>query len=142
MMPSHHKISANRRNAKRSTGPRTAEGKALSKRKSWRHGLSVTAHSMFPSSTEMRELANAIAGSNPDPIRLHFATIAAEAELELLRVQVVRKSLLASKIKGDTIDVDYEQVAEDLATVLRDLNRLERYEHRAVSRRNRALQLL
>jgi hypothetical protein len=141
-MRSLQRISANRRNAQRSMGPRTAAGKARSKGNSWRHGLSVIPHAMFPPSAELRQLVSAFAGPNPDPIRLHFATIAAEAELEVLRVQVVRKSRLESKIGDDPTVMKSEQTAEGLASLVLELNRLERYEQRAISRRNRALQLL
>jgi len=36
---SRRKLAANRRNARRSTGPRTAEGKGRSRGNAWRHGL-------------------------------------------------------------------------------------------------------
>jgi hypothetical protein len=83
-----------------------------------------------------------LAGADPDPVRLHFATVAAEAQLELERVHVVHKWLLKTAIGGDPTLLESEKSAKDLAEVLQDLNRLERYERRAFSRRNRALRLL
>lgn len=46
-MPSDRQIAANRRNAVRSTGPRTAAGKLQSRRNAYRHGL--TAETVIPS---------------------------------------------------------------------------------------------
>jgi len=39
-MVSERQLAANRRNAQNSTGPRTAEGKAISRLNAWKHGLS------------------------------------------------------------------------------------------------------
>lgn len=139
-MVSQRKMSANRRNAQRSTGPRTTEGKGQSKRNSWRHGFSIRLH--LDVSPEIQRLASAIAAKDPDPARLHFATIAAEAEVELLRVRAVRRSLIMSKATGDFSALDSEQAVQALAAVLPDLYQLDRYERRAFSRRNRAFELL
>ena len=142
MTLSQRKLSANRRNAQRSTGPRTVKGKARSKRNSWQHGLSVNLASISPMDSEIEQLAIAIAGRNPDPLRLHFAVIAAESEMDLLRVRAVRKFLINSETLGDRIASGSEQAAKAYGEALPDLLRLDRYERRAVSRRNRALQLL
>jgi hypothetical protein len=40
-MTSDQQIEANRANARRSTGPKTADGKARSRRNSWKHGLTA-----------------------------------------------------------------------------------------------------
>ena len=70
---SHRKISANRRNAQRSTGPRSFTGKARSKRNARRHGLSMRSASGPEQNAEIQALAIAMIGPDPDPTRLHFA---------------------------------------------------------------------
>lgn len=141
-MVSPRKIAANRRNSRRSTGPRTSEGKTRSKQNSWRHGLTAVANSGAQQSTEIRQLANAIAGTNADQIRFQFAVLAAEAEIKLLRVQSVQNSLLALTLRNITTGSESHEAANALAAVLGNLNRLERYEHRAFVRRNRLFGLL
>jgi hypothetical protein len=84
-------------------------------------------------------LASAIAGPNPDPCRLHFAKIAAEAEVDLRRVRAVRLSLLASRMSAASEPAHGSHAP---VATLPILPRLDRYEQRALSRRNRALRLL
>ena len=64
--------------------------------------------------------------------------IAAEADLELRRVRTVRLSWLASTTPASSSPNDRDQERNGLVTSLR----LERYERRALSRRDRALRLL
>jgi hypothetical protein len=68
--------------------------------------------------------------------------MAAEAEFEVRRVRACRLSLLAL---GTSVDpAAPEPVLEErhLAATLLNVPRLDRYEQRALSRRNRALRLL
>jgi hypothetical protein len=58
-MASEKQISANRANAKKSTGPRTMAGRAKSSRNAYRHGLSVPMH---PDPQTLEAFAHAIAG--------------------------------------------------------------------------------
>jgi hypothetical protein len=92
-MTSDRKIAANRRNASRSTGPRSAAGKARSSRNALRHGLTISLANDTSRSAEIQRLAHAIAGTS-DPSRFHFACQAAQAELEILRVRVARAALI------------------------------------------------
>src|SRR5689334_10165837 len=139
MMSSQEQLSANRRNAQRSTGPRTIQGKARSRQNSWQHGLSVKLNANSPESAEVEQLAVQFAGPNRDPAQLHFARIAAEADMELRRVQDASKLLISmAGRQGSTGQSDKQAYSEALPALLR----LVRYERRAISRRNRALRLL
>jgi len=141
-MVSSRKIAANRRNARYSRGPRTAKGKARSRRNALRHGLAVRLPWSGAIDREVERLAAQIVGPNPDPCRLHFAKIAAEAELELRRVRAIRVSLLASGMPAGSTASMPGQEPHAAAPTLLNLPRLDRYEQRALSRRNRALRLL
>jgi len=90
-MASDRKIAANRKNALRSTGPRSAAGKTRVSRNAVRHGLSAPIADL-PVSAEMDRLARKLAGEFATPQRLEQARIAAEAEFEILRVRAHRKT--------------------------------------------------
>jgi hypothetical protein len=95
-----------------------------------------------PVDRDVEHLAAAIAAPNRDPCREHFARIAAEAEFELRRVRAVRLSILAASVPADSAAPEPEQKPGALGASLLELPRLDRYEQRALSRRNRALRLL
>ena len=82
-MTSKRKAQANRENAKRSTGPRSAPGKRRSSQNAVRHGLAAACNQIRAGSPEVEQLARAIAGKEPSAARLHYARIAAEAEIML-----------------------------------------------------------
>jgi hypothetical protein len=99
-MTSERKIAANRRNASRSTGPRSAAGKARSSRNALRHGLTISLAGDTSRSADIERLAHAIAGTS-DPSRFHFACHAAQAELEILRVRIARVALINHAINNN-----------------------------------------
>ena len=77
---------ANRRNAKRSTGPRTATGKAIARHNARFHGLAASS-SLEPSvNEEIEDLTRAIAGEGATPEYIYLARRVAEAEIYLRRV--------------------------------------------------------
>jgi hypothetical protein len=90
-MTSSRQRNANRANAKRSTGPRTAPGRAISSLNARRHGLASPLRSEPGMDAEIERLAEAIAGTRSDLKDL--ALRIAEAELELRRIWQARLSL-------------------------------------------------
>lgn len=132
-MISDRKIAANRRNAVRSTGPRTAVGKVRSGQNALRHGLAASAGHHPARSAEVERLAHAIAGKAPHPALLYHARAAAKAELDIIRVRAFRASI-------ELPETDHGAQAFDDAAVR--IAKLDRYESRALSRRTRALRAL
>jgi hypothetical protein len=87
-MASQKQIEANRRNARKSTGPRSASGKKRASRNALKHGL-TTPISGAAVTREIEALARQIAGDPEDRLRMALARDAAEAQLDLARVQRV-----------------------------------------------------
>jgi hypothetical protein len=128
-MASERQIAANRRNAKKSSGPRTADGKARTRRNALRHGLSI-ASSVIPAFHEdVMLLARALSPAGKDIG--DAALIAADAEIDLLRIRKCRAAL-----------IDESRDRAGLVDLADKLDRLERYERRAFSRRNKALRAI
>ena len=91
-MTSPRKIKANRANARASTGPKTAPGRARTARNGLRHGLSVPVVSDPVLSDQVEALARAIAGPAAGAALLELARQMAEAEIDLRRVREARAS--------------------------------------------------
>jgi hypothetical protein len=131
-MATEKQIAANRANALKSTGPRTAAGRAKSSRNAYRHGLS---RPMAPDSELVESLARAIANETAGEeqpkaareVQLEAARALAAAQLELTRI---RKARVAATPTG------LEQMLDPEA--LRDLCALGRYERLALSLRKAA----
>lgn len=91
-MVSKRKISANRANAKRSTGPRSAEGKAATSRNALRHGLATPLTRVGTVQDEVREVASCILKSFNGQGDLALAMRIAEAQIDLNRVRLAREN--------------------------------------------------
>ena len=87
-------IAANRRNARKSTGPRSTAGKSRARRNAYRHGLSATNASTAESIKWIDRLARKIAGDTKDPIILEHARTAAHAEFDLAKVRHLKVALI------------------------------------------------
>jgi hypothetical protein len=89
-MTSERKIAANRRNARKSTGPRTRSGKARVSRNALRHGLdrAVFDHGHQPEKVE--RIARLIAGDASGRMRYEQAVIIAESSLLIARIRAFR----------------------------------------------------
>jgi hypothetical protein len=64
-MASDRQIAANRRNARRSNGPRSAAGTTRSSRNSFRHGLAAGVTTSAERTQHIEQLARKIAGGQP-----------------------------------------------------------------------------
>jgi len=126
-MASEKQIAANRANAKRSTGPKTALGKMVSSRNAYRHGLSGPLPLDQNTSAKIGFIAQLIMGARADREQLASAVAFARAHLELLRIRATRAQMLTA------IEWDHASTQE-----LRHLGALDRYERYAHTKRRRA----
>ena len=134
-MTTDRQIAANRNNAKKSTGPRSSAGRAVSRRNALRHGLAINIGTDPTFQDDVENLAKAMSCWGGKQEMTECVREAAAAELDLIRIRRIRAHLLEKYI-ADT-------AAPDGLTELNDkLARLERYERRAFSRRKRALRAM
>jgi hypothetical protein len=93
-MASERQIVANRRNSRKSTGPRSGAGKTRASRNAYRHGLTLSITSTAEYAKQLETLVRKIAGDTKDPIKLERARAIAQAELELARVRRAKVALI------------------------------------------------
>ena len=91
---SEKKIAANRRNAQKSTGPRSSAGKRRTSSNAYRHGLTAGVTSSAKDAERIERLAREIAGSATDVLTLEYARDAAQAELDLAQIRRVKIALI------------------------------------------------
>ena len=135
-MTSQAKAAANRRNAARSTGPRTAEGKARAAGNARRHGLNVDAPDSDP---VVKAILEAL---NPGPLNREAARSLALAQERLRRIRAAKAAATAA-INPPPPDLTPEEAqALAYAEAVDQLLRLDEYERKAISRRKRAIRSL
>jgi hypothetical protein len=127
-MTSDRKTATNRRNSRKSSGPRTAAGKSIASRNALRHGLSAVTHHHL-ATAEVELLTKAICPRREDPTMIAQARIIAANELAL---QAISTQICSTFDDAGNLEVD-------LASVVSDLTRLDRYERRTWSRHKRAI---
>jgi hypothetical protein len=93
-MASERQIAANRRNARKSTGPRSGAGRKRASRNAYRHGLTLNITSTAAFAKQLNKLARKIAGDTKDAITLERARAVAHAELDLARVRRAKVALI------------------------------------------------
>ena len=161
-MASLKQIAANRHNATRSTGPRTACGKSRARANALRHGLLSKALADTEHGAKTEELARRIAREHGKPEDAIEAKIVAEADMEILKIRALRAKLLDAIPIDDNAD-SRDEVLPNAARATDQLVRrsteqsnltlsyldeiqqllaLDRYEQRAISRRRHALRHL
>jgi hypothetical protein len=146
-MTSPAKIAANRRNARRSTGPRSAAGKARARRNAFRHGLTTPASLDHVAMDRIDNLVDALTIDVHSQLQFQLATVAAEAQAEIERVRqtkvnLVNRASAQLREEGAGLLSAGERAALAFAGKTEILMACERYERRAISRRNRALHAL
>ena len=173
-MASERQIAANRRNARKSTGPRSGAGMKRASRNAYRHGLTLSITSTAAFAKQLDKLVREIAGDTKDAIMLERARAIAQAELDLAQVRRVKVALIErasafGELDPPTLTViqmirflnafdrgrpivpkpidssatmpsqEPYRSAEAVRRVLPELRKLDRYEHRAAVRRDRAV---
>jgi hypothetical protein len=139
------KILTNQPNARANTHPKSATGKARSSANARRHGLAVPIWSDPALAAEATALAKHIAGAAASARVMDHAIEVADAQIEVVRVRRWRLDLMRQRLSdladSDGPDLKYKK-ALIVARLAPQLQSLDRYERRAVSRRNRAIQSL
>lgn len=122
------KLAANRANAMKSTGPRTAEGKARAAQNARRHGLRAVFLADEGFTQEVKDLARLFAGEGAPEEVFALACHLADAHLDYVRIKQIR--LLAMRE-----DPGFTKTPEKS---IRRLAAIDRHAGRAFSRRSRA----
>ena len=91
-MASQRQIAANRRNGRRSNGPKSSAGKRHSSANALRHGLSRAIGARADPETEA--LARLLVGEHADEERLAHARSVVRAHRDLLRIREVKRDLM------------------------------------------------
>jgi hypothetical protein len=144
-MASEAKIAANRRNARRSTGPRSAAGKARTRFNAFQHGLAAGKLEERLADEAIDTLQAALFGDSLEADEYDLATMAAEAQGELLRVRRAKVEIVndaAKRLRSEDILVEGDRIVLAFARKAKTLAACDRYERRALARRNRALRTL
>jgi len=148
-MASERQIAANRRNARKSAGPRSSAGKWRASRNAYRHGLTLSITSTAAFAKQLDNLVREIAGDTEDAIMLERARAAAQAELDLALIRRAKVALIERASALGELDQgraslpepsqEPDRSIEAIRRALPELRKLDRYERRAAARRDRAL---
>jgi hypothetical protein len=121
-MATERQIAANRRNAHKSTGPRSRAGKRRTSQNSYRHGFAsgIAAGAGFTKHVEA--LARKIAGRGADAVTLEIARSIARAEFERAQIRRVKVALIARMAEFGELAVP-ELTSRDIMRALTSIDR-------------------
>jgi hypothetical protein len=142
-MTSPKQIAANRRNGRRSRGPRTPAGKARSSSNARRHGLTRISRDNPEFAPRIAAIARTICPEGSNPVLFEQALIIGETTCVLSAVQAEHMAQGQRRLGQQRSSSDAMPPCsgehEPMYMTLEALERLYRYERRALSRRNRAV---
>jgi hypothetical protein len=125
-MTSDRQIAANRRNARRSTGPRSGAGRKRSSRNSVSHGLAAGV--AVAGERIIERLARNIAGVGADTVTLECARTIARADFDLAQIRRMRTALISRVIAlGEVKGPPALHVIREAKRYFRALDRGELY---------------
>ena len=144
-MTSARQVKSNRRNARRSTGPRTAAGKQVVASNARRHGLTGKLSEGSEAFHQAEQLAQVVwAHASCQPAALAPARTYAHAQVKLDLIRQRRRAGLEQMLQPPCNKpghvTDHHHGATDAAPV--DLDQLARYERMARAERLQALENL
>lgn len=142
-MTSQAKILANRKNAQRSTGPRTGAGKLNSRRNARKHGLSVSLDTNDPTVEELTAVMTVVSRSSEEAWEIVRSM--AKQRCELMRAQQTRVDIINRHMpQNDEIQMlSHEQrIALAVRDALPEIKAIDRYEKRAFSQLKKTLRKL
>lgn len=129
-MASDKQIAANRANAEKSTGPKTATGKLKSSQNSRRHGLCTPLELDTSALAKTAAITRALATDEADESKRVTAEAFAHAQLELERIRMVR---MVRMVRMGAADPEHSEIR-----TLRQLVSLDRYERYKITKRRKA----
>jgi hypothetical protein len=132
-MISTRKLEANRRNASRSTGPRTPGGKLRSRHNARRHGLATPVENDSEAAAGIESLAAILADGSNDFERTEQSRAVAGCHFDLRRIRAARHDVFLTL--GDLENAN----GNDIEIAICAIERINRYEKRASSKRKQAL---
>jgi hypothetical protein len=112
-MTSQHKIQTNRANAKKSSGPRTPEGKRKASGNSRKHGFTAMAWRQNAGSEEVESFAKALCADRQDPALLVQARNIAENHLLRRAIRQRKLALIGRQLTPSQIRAEYTQQVID-----------------------------
>ena len=106
---------ANRKNATRSSGPKSVQGKARVAKNALRHGLAISLYHFPELSAAAELLAREIVGENADESRFEKARAFADAQLDLKRIRMLRLQAFQEfqLVTPEQLQMDRKQVVGD-----------------------------
>ena len=114
-MASEKQIEANRRNAKRSTGPKSTNGKAIASRNAFRHGLASSRIFTVDNLERVGRLAGMISNASAGSFELEQATIIAECQILISLTRAARIELIEKmRTCAAASDFNYDQMLNEV----------------------------